>query len=245
MLVRRMLESLRRQDWTMVAIEFALVVAGVLMAFQINEWANEKEGQSAREEATARLLEEAEMDVAYLKSAIAYESAIASDLALQLRAVDQPELRREAAEDDQLFNRARGIVPLAPPTTAYEDIVSAGNLTSIGDASVRDAISKFHATLSFEERMRQQLWNSVHSLEDVDAIETWIDPKGDFHFTLDFDRLKSDRQDMRLVVHAAQNHKLATNFRKRALRDAEAMCKSLATAVGRPCNLNLPPPTYK
>ena len=42
-ILRRIASALKRQDWYSVAIEFALVVAGVLVALQINTWAHMRE----------------------------------------------------------------------------------------------------------------------------------------------------------------------------------------------------------
>ena len=245
MILKRMTASLKRQDWTMVAIEFALVVIGVLLGFQINAWGNERANAAAHRESTIRLLEEAESTIAYLKSAIAYEEGIADGLTLQLQAIADPRLRAAAPQDDQLFNRARGIVPMAPPTSAFDDIVSAGNLTAIGTPAMREAISAFHATLSFEERMRLQLQPGARAVEDIEAVRVHVDPAGQFHWTLDHEAIAGNQRDLRVLAHATQNHKLATNFRKRALRDAIAMCVALAEVAGRRCNRDRPLPRYK
>lgn len=245
MILKRMTASLKRQDWTMVLIEFVLVVVGVLLGFQINEWGNARASTQAHRESTLRLLDEAEGTIAYLKSAIAYEEGIADGLTLQLKAIADPQLRAAASRDDQLFNRARGIVPLAPPTSAFDDIVSAGNLTAIGTPAMREAISKFHATLSFEERMRQQLHPAVREVEDIDAVQVRVDPAGKFHWSLDYSAIAGNERDRRVLAHATQNHQLATTFRKRALRDATAMCVALAEVAGRTCNRDRPPPSFK
>lgn len=38
MILRRLADSFRRQDWFAVMIEFVLVVAGILPALQISNW---------------------------------------------------------------------------------------------------------------------------------------------------------------------------------------------------------------
>ena len=43
MILRRVASALKRQDWVVVLIEFVLVIAGVLIALQINNW-NEATG---------------------------------------------------------------------------------------------------------------------------------------------------------------------------------------------------------
>ena len=43
MILRRVTFALKSQDWVVILIEFVLVIAGVLIALQINNW-NEATG---------------------------------------------------------------------------------------------------------------------------------------------------------------------------------------------------------
>jgi hypothetical protein len=38
MLLRRVIEHVKTQNWTAVALDFVIVVAGILIAFQITNW---------------------------------------------------------------------------------------------------------------------------------------------------------------------------------------------------------------
>lgn len=38
MLLSRVIEHVKAQQWTAVAIDFVIVVAGILIAFQVTEW---------------------------------------------------------------------------------------------------------------------------------------------------------------------------------------------------------------
>ena len=38
MLLRRVIEHVKTQNWTAVALDFLIVVVGILIAFQITEW---------------------------------------------------------------------------------------------------------------------------------------------------------------------------------------------------------------
>jgi len=42
MILARLAKSLRRQDWTTFAIEFVLVIAGVLIALEVDNWNQER-----------------------------------------------------------------------------------------------------------------------------------------------------------------------------------------------------------
>ena len=138
----------------MVAIEFILVVLGVLLAFQINEWANRRAAAAERRTSTERLLEEAELTVAYNRQAVDFERGLLQDLTF---AVERLAARNwQKLDEDRItagLARARTMVALAPPSSVYDDVVSSGRLNEIGTVGVRAAISRYRGTLSFEARM--------------------------------------------------------------------------------------------
>src|SRR5215469_9920452 len=84
MIVRRVTNALKRQDWAAVTIEFILVVVGVLLAFQINEWASERQEKARREAAMTRLLDEAEDDVGYFRWQVEGHQEAVGDLSYAL-----------------------------------------------------------------------------------------------------------------------------------------------------------------
>lgn len=55
MILRRIASAFRRQDWYAVVIEFLLVVAGVLVALQLDTWAQRQADKQAYEAALQRL----------------------------------------------------------------------------------------------------------------------------------------------------------------------------------------------
>lgn len=48
MLLRRIIAHFRKQEWTAIFLDFLIVVAGILIAFQITDW-NERRAEHARE----------------------------------------------------------------------------------------------------------------------------------------------------------------------------------------------------
>ena len=38
MILRRVIHHFRKQEWAAIALDFLIVVAGILLAFQITEW---------------------------------------------------------------------------------------------------------------------------------------------------------------------------------------------------------------
>lgn len=245
MIVKRFAGALRRQDWMAVAVEFLLVVLGILIAFQINDWSANRQARVERTAATERLLEEAESDVAYIRQAVGYQQGNV-DALRQLALAISSTGRQRAGEPGlaKQIVRARVMVPLAPPSSVYDDIASSGELSQVGDIGVRSSISRYRSTLSFEERGRQQFQTILNDFQRIAAFRFRVDEQGLLSADVDIPSLAADADARQLVALTAENHRVVLMLRKRALRDAERMCVALARAVGRSCKLNQPPPSF-
>lgn len=247
MILKRITAALRRQDWAMVSIEFALVVLGVLLAFQINEWASRRSNTAERRTATERLLEEAERNVAYNRQAVEFERTLLRGLGFAIDGLSRGTWPK--SDDGRVtagLARARSMVALAPPSSVYDDLVASGDLNKIGTPALRASIGRYRSTLSFEERMRQQLEVPLPAYERIKAFNYKTDTRGEerMQLVVDFPALLKDRDAQQLIALAAENHRILLMLRTRALRDSERMCIALGNEVGRPCNRNLPPPTF-
>lgn len=242
MILRRISESLRRQDWLMVAIEFVLVVVGVLLGFQINNWGNERTAEKARAEATERLLDEAEQDVAYLRATVKEQGQRSANMNFALQRIEAGQL---APADYDRFAMGlfglEGTVPIAPPSSVYQDIVSSGTLAQIGDAELRAKVGQYHASLAFEDRVQSQIQNSMPLVIKYPAITLRYHAKGNLGqtaLTFDFNGVKADAELRKELVRTGQTHRYLLLMRQQALSDAIAMCVALGEAVGRRCDQN-------
>jgi hypothetical protein len=70
MIIRRLAAAIKNQDWFTVSIEFVIVVAGIFVGLQVNDW-NENRLNRAQERANlVRLLDEAENSLAYIEGMV-------------------------------------------------------------------------------------------------------------------------------------------------------------------------------
>ena len=77
MLLRRVAERLRHQEWTAVAIDLAIVVLGVFIGIQVSNWNEARADRAAYEAAVGRLLAEINTNLASLD---AFDTGMASGL---------------------------------------------------------------------------------------------------------------------------------------------------------------------
>lgn len=247
MIVKRFTSALRRQDWTAVAIEFLLVVIGILIAFQINAWSTERQATSERDAASARLLAEAEQNVAYIRLGVHLQEKAIGDLAYALGEVQAGRWRTaDRARMTSGLAAGRNALPLAPPTAVYDDLIESGVFGKIGDLGLRSAVAKYRATLKFHDEVVSHARAVMPPLEDHAALRYMFAPTGRQRVGLeiDFDALSKDGLLQERLALMADGQRVRLLITRRALSHASKMCVELGRFVGRACNLNLRPPTF-
>ena len=238
MIVKHVTNALRRQDWVAVAIEFLLVVVGVLLAFQINEWASGHEAKLAREASTERLLSEAEEDVLYFDQGIKERQAIIANLSFALDRLQQGKWSR--ADEARIRSGVTKSIYLgspAPPSGIYDEIVASGMLGQIGDPRLRSSIGVYHSKLALLSQLVDFIKQIAPKLDREDSVWYSYDAAGSrpARLDIDFAALARDRKlQSSLALMNDRQWFILWN-----LKDTEAsarrMCGEIGRAIGKRC----------
>ena len=242
MILKRMTDSLRRQDWAAVTIEFLLVLIGVLLAFQINEWATERAAREERNAAAQRLLVEAEDTIAFFRLGVRSQEELLADLGYVLTAFPPVDRNRMVSG----LRRAADLSTPGPPSSVYEDLVSSGEFGRMGDAQMRTSVARYSSTLKFHRESIDYLRQRLPKLEDSNALTYVFDSASPGQIRLDIDvaAFRSDAALQEKLALAANMQTIALVLRKRNLKRAIEMCQEIARVAGRPCRTDRPPPSF-
>ncbi len=143
MILRRVIEHVREQNWTAIAIDFVIVVAGVFVGIQVANWNQGRADRAEYEAALVRLGAEIDTNLAILD---AFDPVIerslktgGSALTVLQSCVDSEENRRivEAGLEE-----IRGTAGLLPHRKALEEITSNPRLLSQQSAKERQRFSE-------------------------------------------------------------------------------------------------------
>lgn len=165
MLLRRIIEHVKAQNWTAVALDFVIVVLGVFMGLQVNNWNEARLEASLERDFLANIIVDLQRDARDLKSGInmadvniraAYytldraglKPASAFGLAVDNAAV--PGMRFEITAPTEISNAdarhlwSLSIVRYHPgqSSTAFDTLMSTGRLDLVRD---HDLIAKLQA----------------------------------------------------------------------------------------------------
>ena len=152
MILRRLAQSLREQNWTTITIEFVLLVGGVFLGIQVANWNEDRLDRKSEHDYLERLRQEI---VEILPLAQAAQTSLAERAARieELRAFLATGEASDALDDRHCVAAGRSHIYAAtifyPPT--IRELISTGRILLIREPQVRSAILSFdqaHTDLS-------------------------------------------------------------------------------------------------
>lgn len=144
MILQNITKAIREQNYYAVALEFIIVIAGVVIGFQVNAW---NEGRTARiEEAAieANLAEDFRALIIDIDDAVRRTVDIARNATVVVETLDRGSVEEARAEQFEtgLISLVWSVQPPQSPSTLQE-LVSSGGLSRLTDSSLRAALAQF------------------------------------------------------------------------------------------------------
>jgi hypothetical protein len=132
MLLRRVTEHVREQNWTAIAIDFAIVVLGVFVGIQMANWNAEREDRQRGAEFAERLRVDLRAERWMYELMVAYYSDVRDAANRAVTALDG---QAPLSNHDLLVNayRATQYRHGARRRSTYDELVSTGSLGLIRD----------------------------------------------------------------------------------------------------------------
>ena len=154
MILQRLTDAFRKQDWFTVFIETLIVVLGVFLGLQVNNWNAARQERAQQELVETRLHEDFQLLDEALTGGLEFQEKII----LSLEALRTAIRRGEAlySEDDAIkfalvYGRAYPSFPRKSAT--YDELLSSGKLSLIRDDALRTALA------IYSERIDNSLYN--------------------------------------------------------------------------------------
>lgn len=172
MILRRLTKHLKDQNWFAVGLDFLIVVLGILIAFQITNWSNERENRRVYDQALERVIVE-------LTNNLAMQDWVRKNIATELPVIQTAleDLRACRADDEALANVKAALVPLNAPytvllqTAAVERFLGNEAFLQYQSAETREQLTEFLGfatfTLEYDRAQREQSLQSFASLPDA------------------------------------------------------------------------------
>jgi len=169
MFLRRWIEHLRNQQWTAVVLDFVIVVVGVFVGLQVDNW-NQERADSQREAFyLAALKDDFSAVIAELESDIAHYEQIANSMTLL---IDQSRKVVPDVSLDVLNAAARQLIvmegtPIVSGT--YSNLTGSGDLAIIKSEALKNRMSSF-----FGQAEVVRLVGNTHEMQLVAIFQRYI-----------------------------------------------------------------------
>ncbi len=167
MILRRVIEHVRTQNWTAVALDFVIVVVGVFMGIQLGNW-NDARGDRAEEIRYLRALA-ADMDASrqFAEEQMAFIDKQAS-AQKRLAAISVGDgLPISRADLDALVHRGVFELYVAPRRLAtFNELKNTGKLALIGDPGLRAGLQDLEAALERLDEYERDAMQQYISFSD-------------------------------------------------------------------------------
>ena len=145
MIMRRLAQSLREQNWTTITIEFVLLVIGVFLGIQAANW-NERRVEDARADAyLARIRGNLQTDAAAIQRRLDFWTVVIGEGKAAIRYAETGErVDGSAWKTVRAFYQASQLWQWTPSDATYQEMRSGGELGLIRDEALRDALSQYY-----------------------------------------------------------------------------------------------------
>ena len=245
MILRRLAHRIRVQDWTAVAIEFAMVVVAVYLGLQAANWNDDRKERALERSYVARIAQDVRSDVADMDEIIRV-SAVRMALLNEVL----PKASGRALPDG--FASARGrvaieaapsyaetgsndpgfalfiLTPLEGNRSAYETLINAGAITGMRDLVALRSIQDYYAAVDKERHFEVGLEQNRDKLIDAERA-LGLSPVR----PMSTDELTTALAGNPELLATAQNYWLYTNRHLKLMRELQAQARELAGELDR------------
>ncbi len=166
MITRRILSHLRQQHWTGVFIELVIVILGVFIGLQVQDWNSARIARTELNQQLISLREQLEDNQAYFKNFRAELVGQQHDVKALRFAFTQDPPTISDEELNQRFLNVNRIYVFATDLTALNELTDTGGLRRIGNPKIRNAIGRWQRDLDEVSRLysdalqqRDRVWN--------------------------------------------------------------------------------------
>jgi len=178
MILRRVTEHVKDQNWFAVLLDFLIVVVGILIAFQITEWNEDRINGENRERYIEELIKDLELAVAEIDETIAHAQMRVDAGHYLFGGGDEPPVTPTFRRMTKMFDvpNAEDTIPtmqlplifsmarmIDEHGAVYQELVSTGNIGVLRDPDLVRALSEYYSR--YQEIQTGDGWNLDSSLD--------------------------------------------------------------------------------
>jgi hypothetical protein len=232
----RVQDALVARDWLGIAIEVIVVVVGVLIAFQIDQWADGRKQAREERQFLTRLYSEYGRSIAEVREANSEHDEVMSQARAIVAARHSPAVLARYAHENG-FGCGIARQPLTTfNDTAYQELVASGRINTISDPELRSDVRELTAEQAAANSRsmfgRDLMFATLPALNAY--YESDITADGQPTCRIHWPQLVKDPVALTAVVRGYRVHQQIKDRRQVVLLQTAKVRAEIACKIGRP-----------
>lgn len=236
MILRRLAEGVRKQDWFTVVVEVLIVVVGIFLGLQVDDWNEARKDAKLEQRFLERLLSDTRYNIVRLERRRERAERKLTSLRTVIALLEANTSEKIAAEDmSNAFCSWHTITPAQYRSTTYDELVSTGRINIISDLALRLRMQMARALRERYQSVRFDLWDVHRTLaESFRPFIRWHltpDSREAVSCSVDIDTLVGRPDLISVLVEFVRSNTVLMQFNDQEMEELEALLKSLQSEI--------------
>jgi len=253
MILRRVIEHFRKQEWTAIAIDFLIVVMGVFVANQVAIWNVARADNVRAHDYLQRIGADLDADIATYNDRLAFWAKVADYGARGLDYAETGEAKGASQWALLLaFFQSSQVAEFYTTQTTYDELKSAGEIGLIADTGLRNDLAQYyslginpamaerpryreHVRGVIPLRLQSHIWENCYA-SDIKARQTMLDcasPVDEAEAARVVDAIRADSALMAELRYWMSTMQVAAQVGNDRLGNARQLRAAVDAALGR------------
>lgn len=169
MILRRLVNGIKNQDWLVVAVEIFVVVVGIFFGLQVDDWSKVQQDRKTEQLYLHELLEDLENDSQLLEDKTGASERILAGLIGLLEQSAQETPSWTLQEMNEGFQLVQSTPTFIPTDRAFINITGSGDLKIIRNRKLKNALAVYYSAAE-----KTILIQNTHEMGLVQNLQPYI-----------------------------------------------------------------------
>ena len=192
MILRRITEQVKAQNWTAVALDFVIVVVGVFIGIQVSNWNTTRQNRALADEYIERLYSDIELEralwgrvIEYFGTARIYSDVAIAGFSTPLETLDEQWLIA--------LYQASQVWFAAPNRSTFDELQTTGRIANIQDRDLRTIVANHYQRVTqtgftlvqssqYRRIARLHIHERVQNAVRENCGDQWITDERNFYY---------------------------------------------------------------
>lgn len=154
MLFRRIAKHIKEQNWTAVALDFVIVVIGVVIGIQVANWNEDRVANQERAEQLVGLHAEFVDNTSLFEAYISKLSQQADDIATLRKVIAEPDSEFNAVDVNRMLMNVVSVPAFTLNRTTFEEIERSGGFRELSTFGLRNRLVNWN--IAYQRLLRNE-----------------------------------------------------------------------------------------